>query len=111
MLNKLIIKNLKKPTIPLYISEKINNIIFLIFSLYDNFPANKIIKIGIKVGIPKMINNSIISPPNSIFISSLQMNKKLNELSSKKNSTRSSWQLELSSFSLIAQTADCLWSF
>lgn len=39
------------------------------------------------------------------------MNKKLNELSSKKNSTRSSWQLELSSFSLIAQTAEFLWSF
>lgn len=35
-----------------------------------------------------------------------QMNKKLNEVSSKKNSTRSSWQLELSSFSLIAQTAE-----
>lgn len=29
------------------------------------------------------------------------MNKKLNELSLKKNSTRSSWQLELSSFSLL----------
>ena len=39
------------------------------------------------------------------------MNKKLNEVSSKRNSTGSSWQLELSSFSLIAQTADLLWSF
>lgn len=29
------------------------------------------------------------------------MNKKLNELSLKKNSTRSSWELELSSFSLL----------
>ena len=40
-----------------------------------------------------------------------KMNKKLNEVSSKKDSTRSSWQLELSSFSLIAQTAEFLWSF
>lgn len=39
------------------------------------------------------------------------MNKKLNELSSKINSTRSSWQLELSSFSLIAQTAETSMEF
>ena len=39
------------------------------------------------------------------------MNKKLNDVSFKKNSTRSSWQIKLRSFNLIAQTADCLWSF
>ena len=51
----------------------------------------------------------VINVPSNIEES--QMNKKLNEVSSKKDSTRSSWQLELSSFSLIAQTAEFLWSF
>ena len=48
---------------------------------------------------------------NSKIQSQRQMNKKLNELSSKINSTRSSWQLELSSFSLIAQTAETSMEF
>ena len=40
-----------------------------------------------------------------------KMNKKLNEVSLIEYSTRSSHLLKLTSFSLIAQTADCLWSF
>ena len=42
---------------------------------------------------------------------SMKMNKKLNEVSLIEYSTRSSHLLKLTSFSLIAQTADCLWSF
>lgn len=40
-----------------------------------------------------------------------QMNKKLNDVSFKKNSTRSSWQIKLTSFSLIAQTAELSMEF
>ena len=50
----------------------------------------------------KAINNVGANP---------QMNKKLNEVSLIEYSTRSSHLLKLTSFSLIAQTADCLWSF
>lgn len=39
------------------------------------------------------------------------MNKKLNDVSFKKNSTRSSWQIKLTSFSLIAQTAELSMEF
>ena len=42
-----------KPTLALYIREKTNNIIFFNFSLCNNFPANKTIKISIKSGMPK----------------------------------------------------------
>ena len=50
----------------------------------------------------------------AVFLTELkgyQMNKKLNEVSLIEYSTRSSHLLKLTSFSLIAQTADCLWSF
>lgn len=53
-------------------------------------------------------NNPIM---NNTTTSDGTMNKKLNDVSFKKNSIRSSWQIKLISFSLIAQTADCLWSF
>lgn len=69
-------KNNKKPinpTIALYINEKTNNIIFFIFSLCNNFPTNKLIKVNIKSGMPKIANNSITSPQNSIKISYLQI--------------------------------------
>lgn len=53
------------PTTALYINEKINNVIFLAFSSFNNFPMHKIIKINTKRGVPKMaiISKKVLQTP------------------------------------------------
>ena len=50
-------------------NEKINNVIFLVFSSFNNFPMHKIIKINTKRGAPKIAIISKTSPANSIIFS------------------------------------------
>ena len=80
----------------------------------DNELFKSLLKLNIRYAIEdsniniRMIDNRIKS--YQTLIGHLEDNKPF-FFQKKKNSTRSSHLLKLTSFSLIAQTADCLWSF
>ena len=82
----------------------------IFIDLKRKFEQDKEIYINIILGILSIMDD-VIYVKDVISLELINTNKKLNEVSLIEYSTRSSHLLKLTSFSLIAQTADCLWSF